>query len=311
MTQPDYSTTRNLITVKPACFDRCTKGLNTLLKTPDNEYKIAEGGLRLKGLYKSSSEEKPLITVVTVVYNGAEYLEDTIKSVIEQAYDNVEYIIVDGGSTDGTLDIIKKYEDAIDYWVSEPDKGIYDAMNKGVDLGSGDWINFMNADDYFINNNAINKINFRECDFVYGNILLKDKDYVISSGKEITLDDLKFKGICHQSVFVKKTVFVRLGSFNLAYAVAADYDFFVRVFKSAFVKKYINTNIAYMRMGGVSDSGYIKSLDEKLSIIKINFPLKTYAAAFVYQYFYERPRNKVRAALMKAGLIKYWRMLRD
>ncbi|HAH56818.1 MAG TPA: glycosyltransferase, partial [Bacteroidales bacterium] len=85
------------------------------------------------------------MTVVTVVFNGVEFLEDTIKSVIGQTYDNVEYIIVDGGSKDGTLDIIKKYEYAIDYWVSEPDKGIYDAMNKAIDLGSGDWINFMNA----------------------------------------------------------------------------------------------------------------------------------------------------------------------
>jgi len=82
-------------------------------------------------------KNKPLISIVTVVYNGEEFLEETIKSVVSQTYKNIEYIIIDGGSTDGTVDIIKKYEDKIDYWVSEPDSGIYDAMNKGIDKASG------------------------------------------------------------------------------------------------------------------------------------------------------------------------------
>src|SRR5690554_3531829 len=149
MTSPDYSTTRRLTSEKPACFDTPVDGMQTLLKTPDSEHKIAEGGLRLKGLYKSSSEEKPLITVVTVVYNGAEYLEDTIKSVIEQTYDNVEYIIVDGGSTDGTLDIIRRYEDAIDYWVSEPDRGLYDGLAKGFHFATGKFMCYLNAGDLY------------------------------------------------------------------------------------------------------------------------------------------------------------------
>ncbi len=172
----------------------------TMLFLPPNSSRIAEGGLRAKGLFKFSYkkvksdfeenknntsenegiwyicdldgnpaipapddlQEKinqytsnlspttflPLITVITVVYNGAKYLEDTIKSVINQTYPNVEYIIIDGGSTDGTIDIIKKYEDYIDYWVSEPDRGIYDAMNKGWSLANDDSrILFLGAGD--------------------------------------------------------------------------------------------------------------------------------------------------------------------
>ncbi|MCM8833252.1 MAG: glycosyltransferase [Candidatus Omnitrophica bacterium] len=103
---------------------------------------------------KDSSQEPvnylPLISVITVVLNGERYLEETIQSVINQTYPNVEYIIIDGGSTDGTLDIIKKYEDKIDYWVSEKDKGIYDAMNKGIRVASGEGLLFLNAGDFFV-----------------------------------------------------------------------------------------------------------------------------------------------------------------
>lgn len=114
-----------------------------------------EGGLRIEGLYKQNKLEQPLISVITVVYNGEQYLEQTIQSVINQAYDNVEYIIVDGGSTDSTLEIVQKYHDVIDYWVSAPDKGIYDAMNKGTTLASGRYTLHINADDLLFQPNSL------------------------------------------------------------------------------------------------------------------------------------------------------------
>ncbi|ORM38742.1 hypothetical protein A2G94_05325 [Francisella endosymbiont of Ornithodoros moubata] len=101
---------------------------------------------------------KPLITVITVVYNGEAYLEKIILSVINQTYESVEYIIIDGGSTDGTIDIIKKYESKINYWISEAYNGIYDAMNKGIKLATGDWINFMNAGDLFYNLSVLERL---------------------------------------------------------------------------------------------------------------------------------------------------------
>ena len=109
-----------------------------------------KGGLREKGVRKNGSEKMPLLSIITVVYNGEAFLERTINSVIGQAYPNVEYIIVDGASSDGTMDIIRKYEDKIDLWVSEPDKGIYDAMNKGIGLCTGDIIGMINADDHYV-----------------------------------------------------------------------------------------------------------------------------------------------------------------
>lgn len=103
-------------------------------------------------------KNNPLISVVTVSYNAVSTIEQTILSVINQTYPHIEYIIIDGGSTDGTVDIIKKYADKIAYWVSEPDKGIYDAMNKGIKVATGEWINFMNSGDCLYRNDTIEKI---------------------------------------------------------------------------------------------------------------------------------------------------------
>jgi glycosyltransferase involved in cell wall biosynthesis len=103
----------------------------------------------LKQMHKLHERSEPLVSIITVVFNGERYLEETIKSVINQTYKNIEYIIIDGGSTDNTLNIIKKYEDKIDYWISEKDKGIYDAINKGIKLSRGELIGIINADDYY------------------------------------------------------------------------------------------------------------------------------------------------------------------
>ena len=107
-----------------------------------------QGGLRTRGIFKHSSNIKPLISVITVVLNGEKYLEEAILSVVKQTYDNVEYIIIDGGSTDKTIDIIRKYEHLIDYWISEKDNGLYNAMNKGIALSRGEFIGFVGSDDY-------------------------------------------------------------------------------------------------------------------------------------------------------------------
>ena len=130
--------------IKP---DPCDK-FETVLLLPERGARKGEGGLRKRGLFKSALPSKPLITVITVVFNGEETLEETIASVINQSYDNVEYIIIDGESTDKTLDIIQKYDGVIDYWVSEKDKGIYDAMNKGLSLFLGDYVIHINAGDH-------------------------------------------------------------------------------------------------------------------------------------------------------------------
>lgn len=145
----NYSTTRLLMTQKPEIVNKPEDKFETILFLPSGEGRQGEGGLRTRGYFKQSYEEKPLISIITVVFNGEKYLEETIQSVINQTYDNVEYIIIDGGSTDGTLEIIKKYEDYIDYWVSEKDKGLYDGLAKGFKLATGDILGYINAGDYY------------------------------------------------------------------------------------------------------------------------------------------------------------------
>ena len=159
-----YSTTRLLTQEKPQIINTPEDKFETVLFLPEGENRKGEGGLRTKGYFKKSFDDKPLISIITVVFNGEKYLEETIQSVINQTYSNVEYIIIDGGSSDGTLDIIKKYEERIDYWVSEKDRGIYDAMNKGIDVASGKWLNFMNGGDEFYDNKVIENI-FKNCSY--------------------------------------------------------------------------------------------------------------------------------------------------
>ena len=141
-------------------------------------------------------KNNPLISVVTVSYNAVLTIEQTILSVINQTYPHIEYIIIDGGSTDGTVDIIKKYANRIAYWVSEPDKGIYDAMNKGIRTAKGEWINFMNAGDLFYSKDTLEKVFSKSINdnikVIYGDVML-NKQGVLSQGK---VYPISFMQIC-------------------------------------------------------------------------------------------------------------------
>jgi glycosyltransferase involved in cell wall biosynthesis len=222
-----------------------------------------------------------LISIITVVYNGEKYLEETILSVINQTYDNVEYVIIDGGSTDGTLDIIKKYEEKIDYWVSEKDCGIYDAMNKGIDLASGEWINFMNAGDSLVNNKVLNNLlselsNFCN-DIVYGDInIIRSFDLISIYYKICSKIDKYFlmeNTICHQAIFFRKLLFLESGKHNLQYKIVGDYERLLTFFILGKKIKYSNILIANYLNDGFSTNNYYKSNIERLRVIKSKYGL--------------------------------------
>lgn len=254
-----FSTTRMVSKVKPKITNEPLAKFQSLLFLPSSEERHGEGGLRTKGYFKKDIEGKPLITIVTVVFNGIDYLEKTIQSVISQTYENVEYIVIDGGSTDGTLDIIKKYESQIDYWVSEKDKGIYDAMNKGVVLSHGTWINFMNAGDVFFDFEVISKVMslslVNEHDFIYS-------DSQMSNGKKFVCDIFQNR-IIHQSLIYQKKVHADLGLYMVGKQVTiSDYLFFIMAKDFNWLK--INNVISRFELGGVS--GDISHYKQKLGV---------------------------------------------
>ena len=203
-----------------------------------------EGGLRLQNIKKESLVNKPQVSIVTVVYNGKSFLEETIQSVINQAYENVEYIIIDGGSTDGTLEIIKKYEDKIDYWVSEKDKGISDAFNKGISSSTGDWILFLNAGDTFFNNSSLSIFNtFIDASVIITQVELvgiKNNRYIIGHKKPLAHK----LPTSHQSIFYKTSIFDEFGFYDTSYKFAMDYEHYLRFrnkIKFAFIDKVTST----------------------------------------------------------------------
>jgi len=217
-------------------------------------------------------QNKPLISIVTVCLNNAKDLGKTILSVKNQNYGNKEYIIIDGGSVDGTINIINKYKDVISYWISEKDNGIYDAMNKGILLANGDFINFLNAGDYYFNEDILkivtNEINKnKDIELIYGlseNFSFLEGFNFVSGNK---LDEnILWKGmpICHQSMFFNKKIFKDIGLYDLNYKNMADYEFLLRYFKSKQNKKiiFIEKPLCNFSLYGLSDSNYLANLKE-------------------------------------------------
>lgn len=199
----------------------------------------------------------PKISVIIVVFNGAKTLQQAIESVLRQTYKNIELIVVDGGSTDGTLDILRKYEFKNFIWKSEPDKGIYDAMNKGIMMANGEWIYFLGADDTLINEKIIENIfdneNNSGIDLLYGDV------YFLSLKRRYDgpFDENKilFRNICHQSIFYKKSIHDKVGYYNLEYPLFADWDFNIRCFFNPEIKrKYIDIVVANYAKGGLSNA---------------------------------------------------------
>lgn len=209
----------------------------------------------------------PLVSIITVVFNAVKDIEKTLQSVLSQSYNNIEYIVIDGGSTDGTVDIIRKYSDRIDYWISESDNGIYDAMNKGVNIAHGEWINFMNCGDLFADNIIVEYlmkyIYTKECDVLYGDVILK-RNKVLKRKKALDMESIKYSlPFCHQSSFVKLSILKKC-PFNLSFSLAADYEFFYRLYYKTNCKfLYVDKVIAvYESTFGISSVNRRKTYDE-------------------------------------------------
>jgi glycosyltransferase involved in cell wall biosynthesis len=197
------------------------------------------------------------VSIITVAKNSEKYIEETIRSVISQTYKNKEFIVVDGGSEDRTIDIIKRYESDINYFISEPDNGIAEAMNKGIELATGDYVLFLNSDDYLMNDSVLEKVSSfisEELDIYIFKVL-----FLYEDGRTITslihglglLTNFKM-GSCHQGQFISRRLLLKLGKFDTKLKINFDYDFILRAYKAGASFKACNEIVSVMRQVGIS-----------------------------------------------------------
>lgn len=258
----------------------------------------------------------PKISVITVVFNGIKHIESTISSVIKQDYLDLEYIVIDGKSTDGTIEIIKKYESKINYWISEPDKGIYDAMNKGIDIATGDWVIFMNCGDLFFNKDTLKQV--FEAPIPDDIALLCGGAFIRSEWgnfySKARPDTQLWKSFVHQSLFSRIDL-NRKYKFNLKFKAASDYDFIYTLFSKNY--KFLSLNIIVSDIlyisSGFSSVNEICSKKEVLkSIILHRMGIYDFAKHYFYHWFaLVRKLMSIVIKEISPSLIKYVRRIRD
>lgn len=213
------------------------------------------------------------ISIITSVYNNRDTISDAIESVLSQTYPNIEYIVIDGASRDGTVDIISQYADRITTFVSEPDRGIYDGLNKGVERATGDVIAFLHSDDLYNDPEAVARVAeafiSTNADAVYGDLVYtpkSDTSKVLRYWKSRDFHpDLLKKGWmpAHPTFFVRRDLYKRYGSFDTSFRIAADYDFMLRVLSQGIKTHYLPTVLYKMRVGGESNKS-IKNIIKKM-----------------------------------------------
>lgn len=252
-----YSTQKNIENKPPNLNQGVTCGTQLMLSR-GGEHRIA-GGLRYKGCYKKARQNLPLVTIITVAADAEKTIEQSILSVLEQTYENIEYIIVDGASTDGTLEIIRKYESAIDYYISEQDEGIYNAMNKGLSLATGNYILFLNSDDWYrrdavkvLLDNAVKS----GVDITHADANLVNAHGLVYQRVNAWLHDgLYTRGapLRHETMLVKADIYNKFGKYDESYQVISDYDYMVRLYSGSCSFKHVAEPLLYFRDTGISN----------------------------------------------------------
>jgi len=223
------------------------------------------------------------LSIVTISFNSANTIEKTIRSVVGQSYQNFEYIVVDGGSTDGTVQIIEKYREKITYFVSEKDYGLYHAMNKGIEKTTGDIIGMINSDDYYLDSafeKVIQAFKGKKLEeyILWGDISYKDS--VVKGWREENLRIGAFAP--HPSMFCPKAVYEKIGVYKLWYKILADYDFMYRAIHKHQIKPiYLSETLAFFRDGGVASQNIFRALTEEM-LVKVEYGEKMHKAFGVY-----------------------------
>lgn len=223
------------------------------------------------------SFRSPVLSIITVVYNNVEGIERTIQSVVNQSYDRIQYLIIDGGSTDGTLEVIKKYSAHVDYFISEPDRGIYDAMNKGLANATGEYVLFMNSGDEIWSLSTVERVfdSASNADIYYGETEMFNAKWE-SLGRRrhhvpVTFNWKSFRyGMCvsHQAIYIRRAL---VDPYDLSYQLSADIDWIIKAAKKA--EKIVNVHqyVAKYLVGGMSKKRHLASLWERFRILKKHY----------------------------------------
>jgi len=241
------------------------------------------------------SEFKPLISVITVCYQAEEYIEQCINSVVSQSFENFEYIVIDGGSTDNTVKIIKKYADKLSYWSSKKDRGIAHAFNRGLKHAKGRWIVFLNSDDCYCDNQVLSSVEetLLTCDdmeLVYGQIQIIKRQEKITPitppiGSDWKWSDFRFRStISHPASFTHQRFFKMYGEFDETFRNALDYEFYLRAGSNLKVK-FIPQRLVWMRDEGISKREAYRSYRESKDAHIKHTIFNKYVAKLIYIHF--------------------------
>lgn len=240
-----------------------------------------KGGFWLQNIRKRSIPSKPLVSVVMPVFNNEHTLACAIESVLGQTYNNIEFIIIDGGSTDGTLDVIRKHEDQIDYWQSEPDQGIADAMNKGCQKAQGDWIHILNSDDFYASKDsiaqAVRAMGEPAGAFYYFTLHFQEKNGKIREQKyrfsRLNYWKLYYSAyIAHPTLLVSKKQYEAVNYYDPTFKICGDHDLILKLCKK-FKARFVDIPLTVMRAGGVSEQNMAKTFREfKEATVQNGFP---------------------------------------
>ena len=247
----------------------------------------------------------PFFTIIIPTFNSAKTVQKTIESVLMQSFTSYEVLVIDGCSTDNTLALVKAFNSAFLHLYSEHDKGVYDAMNKGIAKAAGEWIYFLGSDDYLLNPRVLQTLQehiagMADIDMVYGDVESSVKHMVFKGA--YNLERLNSQNICHQAMFFRRQLFSIMGSFNLRYKILSDWHFNIRLFSQyAHRTRYINVPVAFFTAGGVS------SLDEpefhkwRVKFYKKYFMRKNSANGFIFflKYSYDTARNFYRRSILR------------
>jgi glycosyltransferase involved in cell wall biosynthesis len=269
-----------------------------------------EGGRRFNADHQiKSSSDQPLVSIITIVFNSEKHLETAIQSVLNQSYRNIEYLVIDGQSTDRTIEIIKKYETEIDYWVSEPDQGISDAFNKGIAYARGEIIGLLNADDWLSEDQIqIGVRGFREenIDFIFGNLAFHDDEkiqkFIIRGDPGYRqIIESRMPDLCHPTVLVRRRAYESAGLFRLDFHYAMDYEWLLRLHKMGGQGKYLPEILGHMQLSGRSDKSFVNALKEVKTAAILHGQTRWLANLL---FIFRVVKGKFRRQLEKLGMIK-------